>query len=122
MDLDDPKLPEFMSWDSYQLFAKRVRNRRRYVFDKEISAFLETVIATTKNRDVDIAKGSFFFRAQKGIEYRPVYDEEGHEAGEEPCGYDELRMSPQTDRAVEGRINPAGIPMLYQQCRQRFQR
>ncbi|WP_316979505.1 RES family NAD+ phosphorylase [Shumkonia mesophila] len=110
--MDDPKKPEFASWQSYEKFARRVRHVRRYVWDAEVRAFLDTVLATLRDRDVIIQKDAILCRAQRGIDYDPVV-EDGVEVGEEPHGFGTARMKPITNRAREGRVNPAGIPVLY---------
>jgi RES domain-containing protein len=46
------------------------------------------------------------------VNWLPVY-EGRKEIGEEPVGYDAERMKPLRDRAIQGRVNPAGIPVLY---------
>ena len=74
---DDPKVPEFASWRSYTDFARRVRTKRRYVWESEVDAFLDTVLATVQGRDRTISKGSVLYRAQLGIDYRE--DENGVE-------------------------------------------
>ena len=107
MRVDDPKVPEFASWRSYANFARRVRQERRYVWEPEVSAFLDTVLATVQERDRTISKGSVLYRAQHGISYRE------DEKGVEVLAYGSDRMKPLVDRAKEGRANPAGIPMLY---------
>ena len=107
MQVDDPKVPEFASWRSYADFARRVRTKRRYVWELEVSAFLNTVLATGQGRDRTISKGRLLYRAQLGIDYRE--DEDGVEV----LAYGMDRMKPLGDRAKEGRANPAGIPMLY---------
>ena len=113
MRLDNPEKPEFASWRSYQNFAWRVRHARRYVWQDEDRAFLDTVLATLKNRDVKIEGGTILYRAQPGIEYVKVFDEDHNERGEEPVGFGSERMKPLANRATEGRVNPAGIPVLY---------
>jgi hypothetical protein len=113
MDIDDPKLPEFASWRSYQEFARRVRRARRYVWPNEVQAFLDTVFATLRDRDLKISQGTILYRAQLGIDYDPLVDEGGIEIGEEAHGFGSVRMKPLADRAKEGRVNPAGIPVLY---------
>ncbi|MEX2650492.1 MAG: RES family NAD+ phosphorylase [Alphaproteobacteria bacterium] len=113
MTTDDPTKPEFASWDSYSRFAHRVRRTRRYVWTPEIQAFLDTVLATLKDRDVPIQKGAVLYRAQRGVEYVSSKDEDGEERPEEPLGYTAKRMKPREGRASEGRANPAGIPVLY---------
>lgn len=105
--MDDPKRPEFASWRSYTTFAINVRRKRRYVWDPEVSAFLDTLLATVRNRDMKLNKGSIFFRAQAGI------DENEHEGELVVLAHKAERMKPQSERAMEGRANPAGIPVLY---------
>jgi hypothetical protein len=113
MNLDDPTKPEFASWRSYQEFVRRVRHTRRYVWDSRVKAFLDTVLATLKDRDLKILKDSVLYRAQRDIQYDSVVDDEGREIGREPHGLGAERMKPRANRATEGRINPAGIPVLY---------
>lgn len=113
MLLDDPKQPEFASWKSYPEFARRVRHGRRYVWQEDIQAFLFTVLATLKDRDVKIKKDTILFRAQHGVECRTDTDESGHEIDGQVFGLGSERMKPRKDRAEEGRINPAGISVLY---------
>lgn len=108
MRRDDPKKPEFASWDSYRVFAERVRHRRRYIFTKEVSAFLRTVLATNRDRDVDIPEGAGLFRAQRGIDWVTITDDDGNTVGEEPAGYGSERMKPgATDRPRGGPIRQA---------------
>ncbi len=113
MRLDDSEKPEFVSWRSYQEFARRVRHARRYVWQDEVQAFLDTVLATLKDRDVRIAEGTILYRAQRGVQYDKVFDGDHIEMGEEPHGLGRERMKPLANRAREGRVNPAGIPVLY---------
>jgi hypothetical protein len=113
MEFDDPEVPEFASWDSYSKFARRVRHERRFVLTQDEKAFLATVRATHRGRDVELPEGMVLFRAQRGISWCNSTDEDGHELGEEPVGYDAARMKPRVNQATEGRANPAGIPMLY---------
>ncbi len=75
--------------------------------------FLDTVLATLKGRDLTIRKGKILYRAQRGVQYDTVVDEDGNEIGEEPHGFGPKRMIPPANRAKEGRANPAGIPVLY---------
>ena len=107
MQIDNSNGPEFASWRSYENFARRVRRERRFVWDQEVTAFLDTVLATIRERDRTISDGSILYRAQHGIEYRE--DEDGVDI----LAYDGERMKPLSDRAKEGRANPAGISMLY---------
>lgn len=113
MQLDDPSKPEFATWMSYQNFAKHVRHGRRFVFQDETQAFLDTVLATIKDRDLKIPKDQILCRAQNGVDYREVEDEDGNLSGLDVVGFGAVRMKPRQNRAKEGRVNPSGIPVLY---------
>ncbi len=113
MELDDPKGPEFASWRSYAEFAKLVRHSRRYVWTSQEAAFLETVRATIRDRDVELRKGMILYRAQLGINLEMRTDDDGSPLYVEPMGYTADRMKPRRNQAKEGRANPAGIPVLY---------
>jgi RES domain len=110
---DDAQKPEFASYNSYWNFAKNVRHKSRFVWDEAISQFLETVKATIHERDVDLKKGTILYRASIGIDWRPVYDDDGNEICDEEAGYKAERMRPRRFQATEGRANPAGLPVLY---------
>ena len=110
---DDPIAKRFASWRSYQNYAQRVRHSRRYVWTLETHAFLKTVLSTLRDRDVAVPEGSIFHRAQRGIDYQDVTDEDGVTVGEEPLGFGAGRMKPRATQATEGRANAAGIPVLY---------
>jgi hypothetical protein len=109
MDGDDATQPKFASWDRYQWFSREVLHSRRYVWGAEIAAFLDTVLATIRDRDVTLRKGMILYRAQLGIDWVELNEN----AGSEPSGYDAKRMKPRPYRAMEGRANPAGVPVLY---------
>jgi hypothetical protein len=61
---------------------------------------------------VQLPQGQILFRAQRGIEYDVVTDEDSDQV-REAHGFGAERMKPLVDRATEGRVNPAGIPVLY---------
>jgi hypothetical protein len=111
--IDDPDKPEFASWKSYMEFARLVRNSRRYVWTERESAFLETVRATNRDRDVELRKGMILYRAQLGVDLELRNDDEGTPLYEETVGYSAVRMKPRQFQAKEGRANPTGIPVLY---------
>lgn len=113
MHIDDPAKPEFASWRSYQDFALRVRRGSRYVWKKDVQAFLDTVLATLRERDVTIPNGSVLYRARLGIEYCTDKDEQGNVIDEQPVGYGSEAMKPLREIASEGRANPSAIPVLY---------
>lgn len=105
--------PEFASWDSYSRFARHVRFKGRYVWGDEERAFLATVLATIRKRDVEFKAGRTFYRAQQGIDVVDRIDDDGNWIGEDTLGYGAARMKPLADRAREGRANPSGIPVVY---------
>jgi hypothetical protein len=105
--------PQFASWDSYGQFARRVGRSCRYVWSEEDRAFLRTVLATIRDRDVELKAGLNLYRAQQGVEWVDRTDDEGNWIGEDLWAFGATRMKPLTDRAREGRANPAGIPVLY---------
>lgn len=110
---DDPGKAEFVSWNSYHEFARRVRRTNRYILGDEDQAFLRTVLATIRDRDVELKAGLILYRAQQGVDWVDRTDDEGNWIGEDVWGYGAERMKPLADRAKEGRANPAGIPVLY---------
>jgi RES domain len=111
--MDDPEKPEFASWRSFDDFGRRVRHKRRFVWDAPIDAFLETVIATIKDRDVTLTQGLLFYRAQRGIDWVTRTDDDGNEVGEDLVGFSSVRMKPRQNRSTEGRANPSGVSVLY---------
>lgn len=107
--MDDPSNREFASYRSYGEFAWRVRHQSRYVWDDHVKAFIDTVLATLKDRDVVLKKGTPLYRAQLGIDYI-LLDQNKQE---EPSGYTAARMKPRPNRSTEGRANAAGVSVLY---------
>lgn len=105
--------PEFESWDSYARFARHVRFAGRFVWGDDVRAFLDTVLATIHDRDVNFTKGRHFYRAQLGVDVVDRTDDEGNWIGEDTVGFGASRMKPLIDRAREGRANPTGIPVVY---------
>jgi hypothetical protein len=103
-------MPNFKSWRSYWDFEVAVRRGLRYLRSAETDAFLSTVLATSKQRQVEIKKGQIFWRAQLGHDWREEGDDPDFEV---PCAYSPARMKPLRDRAEEGRVNAKGIPCLY---------
>jgi hypothetical protein len=69
---------EFAGWDSFSRFARQVRFTSRYVWGEEERAFLETVLATTRDRDVVFREGHTFYRAQLGVDFIDQTDDEGN--------------------------------------------
>lgn len=113
MITDNPNAAEFASWYSYKRFARSVSSENRYILGLEEKAFLETVLSTIRDRDVELATGEIFYRAQLGVDLAPITDSDGNYIDDDVCGYPAKRMKPLADRAREGRANPTGIPVLY---------
>lgn len=111
--MNDSAPPQFLNWDDYTRFARSVRSAARYVWDADQTAFVETVLATIRERDVVFRPGHSFYRAQIGVDIVDRTDDEGNWIGEDMWGFGARRMKPLTDRAREGRANPTGIPVLY---------
>jgi len=104
-------MAEFDSWGSYQIFARSVRHKARYVFEDHFEKFLRTVIETSQGRKMDLPSNRFLWRAQQGDHWETVCvdGEEFEDHGPLPP----QRMKPVLHSAREGRANPKGIPCLY---------
>ena len=111
--VDNPEMPEFASWRSYHKFEERVKRHRRHIWNREIDAFLNTVLQTRQNRDFEIPVDTLVWRAQLGIKYNILRDECGEEIGEEWVGFSRSRMKPLAQYAKASRANSSGIPVLY---------
>ena len=105
-------MSEFRTWQSYANFAYKTIRESRYIHDEEIIEFLSTLWKTSSKRIDEIEKDSSLWRAQRGCDYRPYYDN-GEHVFDKEVPYSEMRMKPLPDRASEGRANPKGIPYLY---------
>lgn len=99
----------FDSHDAFRKFEREVSRKQRYIRTLKAEQFLEAVITTCLSRTSRISNGRTFWRAQ-----------EGHDWQFEPKIGDNLpaphlpkRMMPLSDRAMEGRANSKGIPVLY---------
>lgn len=100
-------MSEFKTWRAFNHFEREVRGSRRFIRSKESEAFLRQVLETSHSRIRDVVSGSPFFRAQIG------YDWERPNGLPERIPLSAERMIPQSDRAIEGRVNPKGMPCLY---------
>jgi RES domain-containing protein len=94
-------MAQFTSFDDYRKFANEIKHAR-YIHSPRVSQFLDAVRQMAKERVFELKKGDNFrlWRAQKG-----------HRSGFRP--YTAARMKPQSGKAVEGRVNPKGLPCLY---------
>jgi RES domain len=94
-------MKRFTSWDDYRKFARDIK-LSRHIHGPSVLRFLESVSEAAKCRAHVIEQEWHFWRAQSG--YRGVKVWKPHAA---------KRMKPMPDRAMEGRVNPKGVPCLY---------
>lgn len=102
-------MSSFSSWKAYTEFEREVCRNRRFVRSATADNFLEAVRSTIGTRVSRVSKGRGFWRAQVGHDWRRIEDIDA----DIPSAFSPQRMKPLADRAMEGRANPKGIPMLY---------
>ncbi|HHV66478.1 MAG TPA: RES family NAD+ phosphorylase [Ochrobactrum intermedium] len=101
----------FSSIRSFLRFTQHVKKRSRYIWDEETTNFLATIVDTARHQI--LPHKTRLYRAQRGVIWERVFDEDGDCVDEGPFGYPANRMKPLIDKAREGRANPTGIPVLY---------
>lgn len=99
----------FSSVKAFEEFRKEVSRRSRYVRSTSAERFLKGVAETCKRRLRTIPRAAIFWRAQIGHDW--ATDNQGGTRTIRP--HSKTRMKPLEDRALEGRVNPKGIPCLY---------
>jgi hypothetical protein len=99
----------FSSEDIFQKFKEEVLCKRRYFWSKASAEFLDAVAVTSRQRLKTVPAGQRYWRAQLG--HQMLFNKESGERVLSP--HPEERMRPFSDRAIEGRVNPKGIPCLY---------
>src|SRR5689334_21047790 len=114
---------EFKSRRSYRDFAMSVTRRWRHVRTADDAGFIEAVVATSTGKEELIPIGFTLWRAQTGNDWQTREIAEGVEE-ELPAPMCKERMKPPAEwvnegKAVEGRVNPKGIPCLYTATHQR---
>lgn len=102
-------MPEFATWRAFENFEREVRRKQRFVRSSSAENFLDAVRRTCGSRSVTLKKGFGFWRAQQGHGWRRLEEIDD----DVPAPHDARRMKPLADRAVEGRANPHGVPVLY---------
>ncbi len=98
----------FETWRDYLVFEKSVKMELRYRLSKKSEVFLNEIWETSKSRIRKIEKGTLFWRAQIGHDWR-----EENDGVEMPSPHCSDRMKPRRYQATEGRVNAKGIPCLY---------
>ena len=99
----------FQSPKAFRTFRQEILRERRYLWSKAAQEFLEGVAVTCRRRFKTVPAGQRYWRAQLGHQSR--FDDQSGERVISP--HPEERMKPLSDEAVEGRVNPKGIPCLY---------
>lgn len=92
-------------------FAYAVQHTSRFVHDKSVTAFLDTLFETSKHRHRKISCDKYVWRAQLGATTQDMVQDDVEYT--EPVPYPAERMKPLPRMANEGRVNPKGIPCLY---------
>jgi len=99
----------FHSPKAFRTFRQEILRERRYLWSKAAQEFLEGVAVTCRRRFKTVPAGHRFWRAQ--LCHQSRFDDQSGERVISP--HPEERMKPLSDEAVEGRVNPKGIPCLY---------
>jgi RES domain-containing protein len=105
-------MSEFLSWRSYWDYSKNVKQENRYIHNKKVLKFLQSVEEIYSKQKILIKKGINLWRAQVGFDWAPIWE------GKKIVDYTEgplmpTMMKPKKNQSFEGRINPKGIPYLY---------
>ena len=100
---------EFKSWRAFSNFEREVLNNGRYIRTEEAEHFLNSIRKTVRSRSAKVSKGRRFWRAQVGHELQYLDEIDDYV----PAAFSTERMKPLRDRAMEGRANSKGSPMLY---------
>ena len=107
-------MSEFQSWRSFDKFALSVKNKFRYIQTIEVKEFLDTLIETSKDKQIILNKGKVLYRSQRGYDEVEEYDQDGvNLTGIVDLPYSQERMIPEAEKSRNGRANPGGIPCLY---------
>lgn len=64
----------FKSWKSYWNFAFSVKNDYRYIYSTDVVQFLKILLATSKNKVIQLNKDHVLFRSQRGYDEKNEYD------------------------------------------------
>jgi hypothetical protein len=105
-------MAEFKSWTSFSEFWAVTIRKNRYFRPPDVEKFLHTVLLTSKGRETTIKADSVLWRAQIGCDFRPFYQDNEY-IDDIPAPHPPERMKPLKGEAIEGRVNPKGIPYLY---------
>jgi hypothetical protein len=102
---------QFKSWWDFETFSNSVRRSARFIHDRKVNTFLNTLLETSKHRHRVVSEGKYVWRAQLGNSFRERMQDDV--IWEEAVPHPRDRMKPLPYAAQEGRVNPKGIPCLY---------
>ena len=102
---------QFKSWWDFNDFSRSVRSSARFIHDRSVLTFLNTLLQTSASRHRKLTGGKFVWRAQLGFATEECTQDDF--VWEEPIPYPRERMKPLALSAHEGRVNSRGIPCLY---------
>ena len=103
---------DYDKWMGLSRFSRSVTSHLRYLRTRECNEFLHEVLETAERRVEPMEAGREFWRAQVGCLWGKDEISPG-ESVDVPIPYPAKRMKPLEGRAIEGRVNPKGIPCLY---------
>jgi hypothetical protein len=66
LEVEDPHIAEFATWNSYNLFARRVRHQRPFVWGPGDRAFLDAVRATVSLAHFEVLRTLRLLDLSKG--------------------------------------------------------
>ena len=104
---------EFEPGNPFKSFVDFVRFTSRHVLDDRNKRFLDAVVQTSESRKMRMKTGTRLWRAQVGSIQGTIPRLAGKRGFPFPFPLAVDRMKPLSDRALEGRVNPKGIPCLY---------
>jgi hypothetical protein len=104
----------FRSWRSFEIFASSVKQKEGYIQTDEAKCFLDTLIETSKDKQITLYKEEILYRSQRGYDEIGEYDQDGTTlTGIVDLPFKPARMIPIAVKSKSGRVNPDGIPCLY---------
>jgi len=98
----------FNSAMDYSHFSQLVRHQYRYTINEEVQAFLSNVVGSLEHRVATIPQGQSFWRAQIGCD-----EKNNDDFCYQQLPFSVARMKPDVKYAVDGRVSPKGIAVLY---------
>jgi hypothetical protein len=102
---------KFKSWTDFDTFSNSVKRKARFVHERRVITFLNTLLETSNKRHHRISAGKYVWRAQLGCAFEEHTQDDA--AWKESVAFPPVRMKPLPHVAHEGRVNPKGIPCLY---------